>query len=169
MIAACFNFIFLLSIVSIIIQDFRSRLISWWTLPILLVSYFLANESYTTSVLFSSLFNIIFIAFNLIAITLYYSTKEKKLINIVDRQIGLGDVLFFIVSAFIFSSINFIIYFILSLTTAVFFALVSRSKTESIPLAGLMSMVLFLVTVLNYFTDMNLFRSNVPIYTFISS
>jgi membrane protein CcdC involved in cytochrome C biogenesis len=80
--------------------------------------------------------------------------KYKKLVNINDEQIGIGDIAFLITIAFLFSPVNFILFLLLSLTFSLLFVMTSRfilpNKFKTIPLAGLQAVFLLglLITIL---------------------
>lgn len=141
--------IFLLLAV-IIYQDFRYRAISWITLPLLFIAfainYILATG--INSFLHAFLLNNGFIVFQLIAVTAYFSFKNRSLINIASEYIGWGDILFFVVAAAVFSPVNFIVFYLLCIIVVLLVALAYRAfkKTSSftIPLAGAMALILAL-------------------------
>lgn len=148
--------IFLVILLAIVVvQDLKHREISWLLIPFLLCS-FLAKGLFLISshqLIAYSLFNIGFIAIQLLILTAYISMKNKKLTNIVNSYLGLGDVLFFIVICVAFSSVNFILFYVLSLlfTLGGFIAyniLIKKAKKE-IPLAGAMAMVMTTLILVN--------------------
>lgn len=132
----------------VIYQDFKSRAISWFLIPLLVIAF----VAYALLSLDIKQFGIYFginasiILINLLGVTLFISIKEKKLTNIIDSYLGLGDVLFFLVLATVFSPINFILFFLGSifLTTLIYgiVVLVKKQKQTLIPLAGAMSALL---------------------------
>ena len=69
--------------------------------------------------------------------------KEGRFVNIADRYIGTGDLLFFVVMAFAFSLGNFIMIFtgalLFSLIAYGVFMLLKPNANKHIPLAGLMA------------------------------
>ena len=111
-----FFYILVLFLLSVIVyQDFRYRAISWVTLPLLFAT-FTANyilETDFNSFLQSFLFNIGFIVFQLIAVTVYFSLKNRAITNITSKYIGWGDILFFTVASAVFSPVNFIVFYLL--------------------------------------------------------
>src|SRR5690606_28427269 len=105
-------FIGLLSVV--IYQDFKNREISWFLIPLLLiigVTNALISIDYKDFLTYAGI-NLTIVILNLLSVTLFISIKEKKIKNIIDTYLGLGDVLFFFVLTVLFSPFNFIIFFI---------------------------------------------------------
>ena len=94
-------------------------------------------------------------------ITVYFSVKERTFVNIINTKIGIGDVLFFIACAFIFSLPNFILFFTFSLlASALIVALFQKSiGKQNIPLAGIMSVFLGLISLVGQWTPYDLTRS----------
>ena len=142
----------------IIYQDFKSREISWFLIPLLLTigcTNALINIDFTSFLTYSSI-NLTTVILNLLGVTIFVSLKEKKITNIVDSYLGLGDILFFLVLTVLFSPINFFLFFIgsiliISLIYGGVF-LFNKNKETLIPLAGAMSLLLIVALVLQYFT-----------------
>jgi len=125
----------------IIYQDFKHRAISWWLIPLMLILGFGQSLTFHDWQISLSFFfqNCLFLFFQLIILFLYFSIKEKRLVNIVDSWLGLGDILFFVGLTTLFSLINFVAFFIGSIiTTLLFFIIASQfnEKLKTIPLAG---------------------------------
>ncbi|QXP58401.1 prepilin peptidase [Olleya sp. HaHaR_3_96] len=142
------NFIIILSIIILLIlvvfQDFKMRQIHV-LLPILLlflsvmINYIFEELSFKDTI-----YNIGFIAVNIIGLSLYFSIKNKKFINPIDESIGLGDILFFLAITPLFTLKPFIVFFVVSLLlTLLFYSIVNAiKKTSTIPLAGYLSIFL---------------------------
>jgi hypothetical protein len=96
--------------------------------------------------------NLSIVFINLLGVTLFISLKEKKVKNIIDSYLGLGDVLFFLVLTTIFSPINFMVFFLGSMliSTIIYgsIQLANQQKQTFIPLAGAMSVMLIISLVL---------------------
>lgn len=141
----------------VIYQDFKSRAISWFLIPLLIIAFVIYGLLSLDMKQFATYFaiNLSLLLINLLVVTLFISIKEKKLTNIIDKYLGLGDVLFFLVLATVFSPINFILFFIGSilLTTFVYgvIILVNKQKQMLIPLAGAMSVLLILTIIAQHF------------------
>ncbi len=149
----------------LVYQDFKSRAISWFLIPILLM-VIIINALMTINIeeltIFSGI-NLILVLVNFLGVTLIISLKEKKIKNIINSYLGLGDVLFFLVLTTLFSPINFIVFFIGSifLVTLIYggVMLFSKQKNTLIPLAGAMSLVLIVVLLVQQFTtSFNLYQ-----------
>lgn len=127
-------------------QDFRFRAVYWFLFPILLImSYFYVKNDVTPS---SWGFNAGFILLQLIGIWGYFSLKSKRPINFVNSYLGLGDILFFGILIIWFTPINFILFFIGSLVSTLFFLLIFKSKALkklTIPLAGIHAILLAII------------------------
>lgn len=148
--------IFLVILLSVVVvQDLKHREISWLLIPFLLCSFLAKGICLISSqqLIAYTLYNVGFIAIQLLVLTAYMSVKNKKLTNIVNSYLGLGDVLFFIVICVAFSPVNFIFFYVLSLlfTLGGFIAynfVVKKAKKE-IPLAGAMAMVMITLILIN--------------------
>jgi len=134
-------------------QDFRYRAISWIFIPVLaalFILYALLSLDYT-SVFTNFLSNAGFLCIQYLILTIYFSLKYKKITNIINKSIGIGDILFFIVLCFYFSPINFIIFSTISLLLITLFfgvwQLVRKSRNMQIPLAGALSIFLFVMII----------------------
>jgi hypothetical protein len=137
----------------VFIQDFKERLISWF-LPLLIFISLSAKAYYTlniTEVLTHVIINSTFISFQILLLTAWISLKNKKLINIIDTYLGLGDLLFFIAITAAFSPFQYILFYTFSISLTllgfiIYKALYKNTRPE-IPLAGSMAvcMIIFIV------------------------
>ena len=142
----------------LVYQDFKSRAISWFLIPLLLIVGVI-NALMTINIeeftIFSGV-NLLLVLVNLLGVTLIISLKERKIKNIINTYLGLGDVLFFIVLTTLFSPINFVVFFIGSifLITLIYGGVILFRKQQNtlIPLAGAMSLVLIAVLLVQQFT-----------------
>jgi hypothetical protein len=147
-------FIFL---IFIFYQDYKYRAVSWILFPIGFILF--AAESihygdlYEQALIF--LLNIGICLFVFILLLIYFSIKNKKITNIIDHYIGLGDLLFIIIISIGFSAINFILFLNISLffILIMYLALykVLKFKNDKIPFAGLLSLFYLVYFVLNNF------------------
>ena len=162
-----FYFIFISILLLICIQDFKEREISWWTIPVLLICSFFLESRSLNELFTDTIVNLIFIIINLLVITVYYSIKQGHFVNIINKQLGLGDVLFFVVCCFIFSIPNFILYFLLSMVSSIFLGVLIQKifKSAYVPLAGIMASILVLLSLsaklfsINFIQGENWFNS----------
>lgn len=141
----------------IIYQDFRYRAVSWVVIPLMFAA-FAVNSILTTDVstfLQSLVFNIGFIFIQLLAVTAYFCIKYGTFINITAKYIGWGDIWFLTVVASVFSPVNFIVFYVMSLLSILIIAitlrLINRNTATTIPLAGAMALILLMVVSVNSF------------------
>jgi Flp pilus assembly protein protease CpaA len=132
-------------------QDFRSRQIAWWLLPVLAVVFFLSacakNSTREIGIGFS--LNLVFLCMQFVFVWIWFSVKEKKLSKLIDTQIGLGDVLFMICVALAFSPANFIVFctmgMMVTLVVAIAIRLFHSTSRSEIPLAGALAIPLMIL------------------------
>ncbi len=98
--------------------------------------------------------NIGFLLLNITGLTLYFSLKRKAFSNPINRDIGLGDIVFFIAITPLFKLETFIVFFVIGLVfSLVLYTIVLWfKKIETIPLAGYLSLYLVInLTIQNVF------------------
>jgi len=141
-------------------QDFKERLVWWFLFPLyaFLGSYLFYINSDKNWYLVSLLINQAIIFLILLVLMIYIRVIMKK--RFFREAFGLGDTLFFMAFALSFPTISFICFFFFSiLATLVFWVLqkkIFKSRLQTIPLAGCMS----LFSILLYFTHwLNLYPS----------
>ncbi|MDB3887378.1 hypothetical protein N9344_00330 [bacterium] len=158
------SFIILIFLTVLTYQDFKSRSINWVLIPILFLAFVVKGF---LEISYQELFNhfvvnILIVIVNLLGVTILISLKEKKFTNIIDTQLGLGDVLFFVVLAVAFSPINFLIFYLGSvfITTLIYGIIMLKNKEQTfIPLAGAMSIMLAFMLIIEQTTRLNFYRS----------
>lgn len=129
-------------------QDFRSRLISWWLLPLLLAAFAVAGLALlplkTIAVYFAV--NLLLLVGQGVLLFGWFSWRNRRWTNIVDSSIGLGDILFLVCMAAAFSTLNFIAAFVAGLLISlIVFALARFFRPQlrkEIPLAGMLSVLM---------------------------
>jgi hypothetical protein len=138
----------LLILLIIFIQDWVSRAVNWILFPLLgalLMGMSWARHVDVAMACQAMAFNSLYLLVQLLFITAWFSIKEKRLINITQRLLGWGDILFFIGIAFYLSSLNFLFFQIASLVivlTVWTAALTLLKKTSiHIPLAGFQALL----------------------------
>jgi hypothetical protein len=146
------------ALITISIQDFIQRLIWWFLFPIAaicFVLYQILNPQIKLDI------DVIFLNMEIIVLMIiiaYLLTKHNKYSGRYTffEGIGIGDILMIIISATLFSSINFLIFllasFILSLTIGLILSFVKKAD-HSIPLAGVLSIVLLILILLDKFSQ----------------
>lgn len=139
-------------------QDLKQRRISWFLIPLLLIGFvtkgILVSDA-PDNLLKDSLINFSFIGIQLLLLTLYFSIKNKRPINIVNTYLGIGDILFFIAICAAFSPLNFIAFYVISmlitLVSVVFYSVISGKEIGEIPLAGIMALVMSILMLASLF------------------
>lgn len=132
----------------IVYQDIKLRKISWVILPVLFivtaVSGLFFNDLQELSYFF--LINLGFIAFQMLCLTLYFSIKHRSFTNIINKYIGIGDLLFFTVICAMFSPVNFIAFYLSSIILITIISLgyvtIKKNSKIEIPFAGAMAVIL---------------------------
>ena len=107
----------LISLALIAVEDFQIRTIKVWKL--IICSFFSTLYSFTDVQFFQIwkqfLFNLLFLIIQLLLVMLYFALKKRRLVNILDTYIGLGDMLFFALVALLFVFEWFVIFYFGSL------------------------------------------------------
>ena len=132
----------ILSLSFIIYEDFKARAIHWYWLLFLLVGILgLENISIKDGIV-----GLAFMAFQLFVVTVYFSIKQRRLVNISKDYFGIGDTLFLIPLCFYFDIKRLLIFWIVGLLINILgFLIIKKTlKTDlqTIPFAGGMSLVL---------------------------
>ncbi|MBS1520708.1 MAG: hypothetical protein JST50_06925 [Bacteroidetes bacterium] len=128
----------------IFFQDIKSRSVYWILFPALTglllgLRYFQNSGSILNWQ--SALFNVGFLIVQLLLVTFYFSIKNRKLTNITNELLGLGDVLFILSIAFYLPIFNYLFFYIVSLITVlaswICWQSITSNNNKHIPLAGL--------------------------------
>jgi hypothetical protein len=147
----------------ILVQDLRERKIAATLIPLLLSGFiFRGIYSGSAAVLLAGAgINLTFILLQFLLLVAYFSLKNRKLTNIIDSHIGLGDILFFVVLSAAFSPLNFIFFYVLSLLFSLLGMIVYRTSGKmadrEIPLAGTVSSVLMIALMISYCVPLNFY------------
>lgn len=143
-------------------QDFKYRTIHW-VLVVILIAALISREMIENTWYYlgqNFLLNNLFLGIQLTLLSVYFSLKNKKVTNILDKQIGLGDILFLLAISVSFSLLNYVVFLLLGLLfTLLAYAVlltVRKSANKQIPLAGLLSMVFVVCIVLDEISWLNL-------------
>lgn len=140
----------------IIYQDLKERLVFWFLFPLLgiLLFYLLYSHSIDLKILGY------YIGLNLILITtiiavIFVITKVVFKKPFLNHSFGLGDLLFFYAFALGFPTMTFIILFANSLIFSflLYLAFKKSRNLKTIPLAGFMSIFLFLILGISIFAE----------------
>jgi hypothetical protein len=126
--------------------DFRYRALPVYLIVIaVILSILFSIVSNVLSLVFKfSGENLLLLSLQLGLTSLYFSARKRRLTNIFESYLGLGDLVFFLVLVFCFSPLNFIIFIIISgfVTILVYFG---ANRKALIPLAGCQSLILCVV------------------------
>lgn len=145
----------------IIYQDHQYRSIHM-SLPIILfITCCVINKDneWIVKLISNSIFSLI----SVLGVVFYYSIKNKKFSNPINKSIGIGDVLFFISVSPFFSLHSYIVFFISGMFFSIilYFITLRNSKlNNTIPLAGFLSIHLLLFITLNGYTSIDLLNLN---------
>jgi hypothetical protein len=149
------NVFILLVLLLIFIQDIKYRFVYWILFPVLILLFITGAIIHHEAFLQIGTqfgFNVAFLLLQLLILSAYFSFKQKKLVNLTQTLLGWGDILFLVSVAFYFSFLNFLVFYIGSLTMVLIIWTISQSVSENkkIPLAGLQAMTLILFLVCNW-------------------
>jgi len=143
------------------------RSVHWFWFPLLavaLVALRYIESSTAFEILISAAINIAFLFAQLLLVTIYFSVKQGRLINITKGLLGWGDILLIVSIAFYLSSINFIFFYIISLVVVLlgwltYIKFISIIQ-QQIPLAGLQAILFALVLITSYWNSTLTFTNN---------
>jgi hypothetical protein len=100
----------------------------------------------TEEVLKDAGYALTFLSLQLLILSIYFSAKHKKLVNITREYLGWGDILFLLSLVFYLSPGNYVFFYIASLILVLFYVLLinltSDEADKHIPLAGLQAALL---------------------------
>ena len=137
----------LVLLIGLAVQDFRYRAIyAWLFLLLFVVLGCLKLLQGTWMVMLADLgYNTAFLAAQILLLSIYFSIKHRRWINIFKVHFGLGDLLFLLSISVYFSFFNYVLFYLLSLTCSVLASLLInvyvKSFKNSIPLAGIQAVV----------------------------
>lgn len=149
------------ALLGIFYQDLSSRKIHIG-LPVLLMGSLIGLSYYNGFFDVQSMVDIlVFIALNMIGVTLYFSLKNKKFVNPLSSYIGLGDILFLVAIVPLFILKSYMLFFITGMIFSLLLYIIFKKRLnfESIPLAGYLSAYLGILLFINSLTVGNLFRT----------
>lgn len=156
----------------LIYQDFAQRAVHWVLLALLIPCQF--GLAYLTigaeELLFNLGINTMLLVFQFLLLTVYFSLRTRALTNIINRFIGIGDLLFFVFLSVSFSPFNLILFFIFSLVlilTVYAVAMRSKLKQYKIPLLGNMSIIYMIVLAIEWFCNFSRFDDTWTAYLFL--
>lgn len=143
-------------LLSIAYMDFTSRSVQLF----LLIGLFVLNMLYVSvyngigTALQQFFINSTFTAMVTVVLFVYYRMKERPGTGFINTKLGAGDVVFWLCITPLFSLMNFILFFIVSLVLVlviVFVQLSISKKAGLVPLAGWQALILLLLMAANTF------------------
>ena len=154
----------LLCLGAIFYFDLRFRAVYWIVFPILSISFALMKKMQvgTYITLVDAGYDLFFLSVQLFFLWVYFSLKDKNCYNIVNRKLGLGDILFLVSVVFYLSPLNYVGFYITSLIlTLCYVGVVNLLKKNvvEIPLAGLQAICLAILLISEWcFTHFSLYQ-----------
>lgn len=141
-------------------QDLRERAVYWLLFPALFVLGFI--RYYSIEMMEQWGFSLLLFLFLMGALSVYLTLKNGKWINITKGFFSWGDILFLLASIPFFLSFNYLYFFTFGTMVTLLFHVLSRTikKSETIPYAGYMSVVLAVTLIMGW---------NVKQFTFLLS
>ncbi|TKC04529.1 hypothetical protein FA048_19510 [Pedobacter polaris] len=140
-------------------QDFKFRAVYWWlfvTLLIALTGLKITHSNWQTLV-YDLKCNVMFLGVQLLFLTLYFSIKEKKMVNIFHSYFGLGDLFFLLSITTYFSFFNYVVYYLISLFVIILMSIavhiLVKSASAKIPLAGEQALLLMVFMLVDGFVQ----------------
>lgn len=145
----------LLSLAWITYQDIKERHVFVFLFPLItvLLGFLHYTEVSKSNFVYAIGINFIMIAIIFLCSFLYAKLKMK--VSFFKEAFGLGDLLFFVAFAIAFPTITFVIMFVFSLLFSLIMGIITKqkSKDQTIPLAGYMSLFLFLILTINWVSN----------------
>lgn len=125
----------------IVYQDFKYRLISIYAIVGFGIScsgLFLLTHS-LQNLLENSIFCAVYFLFCYLILHLFYFLKTKRFQKIIDKKIGWGDILLFLIIGSCISPVELIYFFTASFVIALLFQIFFQRKNREIALAGIVA------------------------------
>ncbi|MGV8879641.1 MAG: hypothetical protein ACOH2A_11485 [Sphingobacteriaceae bacterium] len=151
----------------IAVQDLKSRSVYAFWFPALLLLFACEQLSHQSILQIAKpvLINLAFLLLQFLLLSLYFSAKNRKWVNITSGLLGFGDIFFLVCIAFFLSVLNFVLFYVLSLLLILLCWLIwmwlPGAKNRHIPLAGLQAILFGLVFIVDWFLPMiDLTRDN---------
>ncbi|HQW94677.1 MAG TPA: hypothetical protein PLU58_02700 [Saprospiraceae bacterium] len=149
----------------VIVQDFKSKHISAILLPAILIcagAISIISSGYQKS-LETIGYNLLFVIVQFGLMYAYLKFKYSRTSQVIDKFIGLGDLLFLLAITPLLSLPEFIVAYLISLILSIiYFAFFSSIKKENaeIPLAGMISVVMIFSLLIVYPENLQSFIFN---------
>lgn len=158
----------LLVLMFIFYQDQRYRAVYWICFPLLGTLLLLLKASSTGFQigLTEAGYGLSFFIIQLLLLSVYFSIKHQRLINITHQHLGLGDILLLLVIPFYLSPGNYVLFYVVSLIVVLVYTLCTWTsnkgeRSKHIPLAGLQALLLCMLMVVGFlYPDFTLYNDN---------
>lgn len=134
-------------------QDFKERAVYWWLYLLVFVLFSLEALLRKSFHLQESLINLGFLSIQYIVVIVYFGIKNGEFKWFLLDDFGLGDAVLIITLAVFLPNDFFLFVYLSSLISSLLWVVVMNkitSKSYSIPLAGVLSIVMVLITTLSY-------------------
>jgi len=146
--------IYFVLLAAIVYQDFRYRAVSayWFCGALALAIGYSVWLNGWVGTYTNAGINVLLIAVQIIGVFIYFSLKNKKFVNIINQQLGVGDLLFYVIVAFSFSPVNFILFSLAAYVVILLIFMILKLAFEyqkTIPLAGCLSLFMMIMFFLN--------------------
>ena len=145
------NTVVVLVLLFMAVQDFRYRGISWYHFLTLGIFLYLSKGGVEIG---EVLINLVFLCIVFALLTVWFSFKERRLLNLLEHHIGLGDLLFLTCIALYLPFSSFFLFYLLStliILVGVGLYVTSRKpKDFTVPLAGLQALLLLVAMTLSW-------------------
>jgi len=146
-------------------QDFQYRKIPVWMLIILIIINSFRNYLMIgwEALVYYTISNMLAGLSLFMLVWLYYVAKTGKIINILDSQIGTGDVILIMILGTGFSTLNFLLFLVSCFLFTLFLTLIKKmiypENNQTIPLAGYLSLwYLLILFIIETFPETLLFK-----------
>ena len=166
------HIIILLLLIVLIYQDFTERSVHWFLFPLLIISQF--TLTYLSigwdDLLLNATVILALLALQFLLLSLYFSFRNGRLINIINKYIGIGDLFYFLFLCLAFSPFNFISFFVGSLLlilTTYFLLIRTKTKQYKIPLLGSLSIAYIVLLAVQQISCFNQFDDALMVHLFL--
>lgn len=126
----------------IIYEDFKYHAITWFIVPLIFILVFFNGIIQINFKILMGYFliNSGIIILQLLGLIIYFYFKEKRITGIINKQLGLGDILILFAMALFFAPVNFVLFILISLILTLLVSIIKFSvfpkRNRQIPLAG---------------------------------
>jgi hypothetical protein len=143
----------------IFVQDLLARSVYWFLFPVLLLlllaeDLFKKHRSFE-DIVQTGLINCAFLLLQFLLLSLYFTLKNKRWVNMTAELLGWGDILLLLCVAFYLPVLSFLFFYMVSLVTSllawVIWQVAMSGKDKHIPLAGLQAAFLSILLIMDWY------------------